>query len=158
MSLDSISILSAMFMPASLCSLDFDQPLGFRVLFAGCLLGNHALFLDVAKVLPDLDEPNLLVSRKVGADHLCVSALTVVALAVPAVEGEADALPGLEEMRLEILAGNAGVVVVKLHQVSHRVCVCHCRILRFRGVFPFGTVYITLNGDNSKHYLRYISQ
>ena len=71
-----------MFMPPSLCFLDLDQPFCFRVLLAGGLLGNHPVFVDVAKVLPDLDQPDLFVAREVGADHLGVSALAVVALAV----------------------------------------------------------------------------
>ena len=83
------------------CSLDLDQPAGFRVLFAGGLFGNHPVLVDVAKVLSDLDQPDLFVAREVGADHLGVSALAVVALAVPAVEGEADALFCLGEVCLE---------------------------------------------------------
>jgi len=46
-------------------------------------------------------------------------------IAVPAVEGEADALLRLCEVGFKSLAGDAGVVVSQLHQVSHRVSVHH---------------------------------
>jgi len=82
----------------SLCSLNLDQPAGFRVLLAGGLLGDHLVLFDVAKVLSDLDQPDLFVARQVGANHLGAAALAVVALAVPAVEGEADALFCLGEV------------------------------------------------------------
>ena len=58
---------------------------------AGGLFQDAALFVNVAKVVSDLDQPDLFVSGVVGADNLGVSALAVVALAVPAVKGEADA-------------------------------------------------------------------
>ena len=62
---------------------------------AGRLLKDEVVFVDVAKVVSDLDEPGLFVACEVGAVNAGVSALAVVALAVPAVEGEADLLAGL---------------------------------------------------------------
>jgi len=70
-----------MFVP-SLYSLDFNQPAGFRMFFAGGLFNDAGVFVDVAKVLSDLDQPDFFVSGKVGSDHLCAAALAVVALAV----------------------------------------------------------------------------
>ena len=67
---------------SSLCPLNFDQPAGFRMLFARGLLQDAGVFVDVAKVLSDLDQPDFFVSGKVGSDHLCAAALAVVALAV----------------------------------------------------------------------------
>ena len=52
------------------------------MLFARGLLQDAGVFVDVAKVLSDLDQPDLFVSGKVGADHLCIAAFAVVALAV----------------------------------------------------------------------------
>ena len=91
----SVSLLPG---KCSLCSLDFDQPAGFRMLFAGGLLQDAGVFVDVAKVLSDLNQPDFFVSGKVGADHLRAAAFAIVALPVPAVEGEADALLCLREV------------------------------------------------------------
>ena len=78
---------------------------------AGRLLKDEVVFVDVAKVVSDFDEPGLFVACEVGAVNAGVSALAVVALAVPAVEGEADLLAGLGEVGFEILAGDRRVVL-----------------------------------------------
>jgi len=71
-------------MPLSLllCGLNLHQPLGFRMLFAGRLLNHQAPFVDVAKVLPDLDEPCFAVAFDIRAVNPGAAALAVVALAV----------------------------------------------------------------------------
>ena len=102
---------------------DLDQPLGFGMAFASCLFKNAAVLVNVAKVLSDLDEPDVLVAGDVGAVHLGIAALAVVALSVPAVEGEAYALGGLREVGFKILAGNGGVVLPQVEFFSHLVSV-----------------------------------
>ena len=85
-----------MVQPSSVLSLeDVHQPFGFLVIFAGGLLQNAAVLVDVVQVLADLNEPGIFVAFEVGAVDLRAAALAVVALAVPAVEGEPDALAGL---------------------------------------------------------------
>ena len=65
-------------------------------------------------------------------------------IAVPTVEGEADAFLCLGEVGFKSLAGDAGVVVSKLHQVSHRVCVRHGLCPPNSLSFAFRHVHISL--------------
>ena len=58
-------------------------------MFACCLLKDAGVLEDVAKVLSDLDQPDVFITGNVRAYDLCISRLAVVALAVPAVECEA---------------------------------------------------------------------
>ena len=87
------------------------------MVFSGCLLEDAAFFVNVAKVLTDLDESDLFVACEVGAVNSGVSALTIVALAVPSVEGEAYLLAGLGEVCFKLAAGDLAIVILKLQAV-----------------------------------------
>ena len=50
-----------------LSALDLDQPFGFRVALAGGLLKDQVIFVDVAKVVSDLNEPGVFVACEVRA-------------------------------------------------------------------------------------------
>ena len=73
-------------------------------------------------------------------------------IAVPTAEGVDHRFLGLGEALFELAAGDRGVVVAQREVVSQCVGVRHGGFPPF--VFsPWGTVYITLNGGNSKLYL-----
>ena len=112
-----------------LSSLDLNQPLCFRVALAGSLLEDAAFIVDVAKVVSDLDEPLSLEACDVRAVNRGVTALAVVALAVPAVKGEPDLLAGLGKVGFEVLSGDRGVVIDQVELVSECVGVFHGGVL-----------------------------
>ena len=71
--------------------------------------------------LADLDKSHILVALDGGAVHVSGAALAVVALAVPAVEGEGDAFGSFVEAGIEILSGDLCVTVDQVQAVSHCV-------------------------------------
>ena len=70
--------------------LHIDQPAGPLVILAGGLFENLVILFDVVQALADLDQPDALEAGDAGAVNAGRAALAVVALAVPAAEGEGD--------------------------------------------------------------------
>ena len=109
------------------------------MVFAGGFLQNLGVLFDVVEAFADLDQPDVLVALDRGAVNRRPAALAVVALAVPAAEGEGDLFLRLGKEALEVLSGDRGVVILKEEVVSQFVCVRHGFYLRFVCfVFPFG--------------------
>lgn len=76
----------------------------------------------------------------------------MVALAVPAVEGEGDLLLRQPEAGFEVLSGDCRVVEFQVEFLFDvpSALLFNVFVSSLFVFFPFGTVYITLNGDNSK--------
>ena len=121
--------------------------------FASCFFDHQMVFFNVVQAFADLDQPNVFEALDAGPINCGCAALSVVALAVPTIEGEGDLLLGFGEEGFKILADNRGVVVLREEVVSQFVGVFHFVVPPFV-VFPFGSVLITLNGDNSKTILK----
>jgi len=95
----------------SLSLLDVDQPAGSLVVLAGGFFEDLVILFDVVQALADLDQPDAFEAGDAGAVNAGRAALAVVALAVPAAEGEGDLFLRLGEEGFEVLPQDRGVVV-----------------------------------------------
>ena len=79
---------------------------------AGSLLDDHAVFIDVVQALADLDQPDALEALDGCAVNAGLAAFAVVALAVPAAEGEGNLFFRFGEEGFEVLPQDRGVGVL----------------------------------------------